>query len=180
MPRLQWYKFSPSLDSGYPLSSFIEEVKKKIRQQSAASQATRKKLYRHTTNKAIRYDPIAEHKTFWDCNFENKLQVTWNEFQNRFQAVFKTEISELYKSKESPRLLFDVLKHDLFDATEKITKAKFLEVIGDSKQKNHFWKIVSEKATEKYCLKEVLDMHSAVRLTAGENLGKLYFCIFMD
>ena len=67
-----------------------------------------------------------------------------------------------------------MLKDEVFEAasSDKVTQAKFMEVRGDSKDKNHFWKVISEIAVEKYSMNEVFNMESTVCLTAVENLGK--------
>ena len=67
----------------------------------------------------------------------------------------------------------------MFEASEgqKVTKAKFMEVRGQSDRKGQFWKVVSEIATEKYSMNEVFNMDSSVRLTAVENLGK-FVCMY--
>ena len=66
-----------------------------------------------------------------------------------------------------------MLKDDVFDGKEKITKTQFMEVRGDSRDKNAFWRVVSQIAVEKFNMKEVFNMTSTVRLTAIEKLGEL-------
>ena len=65
-----------------------------------------------------------------------------------------------------------MLHKDIFGDADKITKEKFMEVRGDSPEKNAFWRVVSQTAIEKFNMKEVFDMKSSVRLTAIEKLGE--------
>ena len=65
-----------------------------------------------------------------------------------------------------------MLKIDVFEDAEKVTKEMFMQVRGDSEQRNAFWKVVSQIAVEKFNMKEVFNMNSSVRLTAIEKLGK--------
>lgn len=64
-----------------------------------------------------------------------------------------------------------MLKDDIFQVKDKVTKEQFMEVRGDSKDKNAFWRVVSQIAVEKFNMKEVFNMSSTVRLTAIEKLG---------
>lgn len=64
-----------------------------------------------------------------------------------------------------------MLKGDVFEGSEKVTKEQFMQVRGDSQEKNAFWKVVSQIAVEKFNMKEVFNMNSTVRLTAIEKLG---------
>ena len=66
--------------------------------------------------------------------------------------------------------LLDMLKNDIFRGCEKVTKDQFMDVRGDSQDKNAFWKVVSQIAVEKFNMKEVFDMRSSVRLAAIEKL----------
>jgi hypothetical protein len=77
----------------------------------------------------------------------------------------------LFNEENVPWLL-DMLKNDVFRGQEKITKGQFMEVRGDSPDKNAFWRVVSQIAVEKFNMKEVFDMRSTVRLAAIEKLCK--------
>ena len=170
LPSLKWYKFS-SLDDKVTLSSFIEDVGRKAKKRPE-SYTHRGRVYKHTfTRKAIKHEPLVEHRNFWDCHFGKKQQVTWDQFQNSFQREFKAEISEVYKSDKSSEWLFNVIKNEVFKATDMVTKDKYLGIIDETEHGRDIWKTVIEKATEKYCIKEVFNMDSTVRLTAVENLG---------
>ena len=169
LPRLKWYKFS-SLDDKTTLSLFIEDVDKKAKK-IPESYTHRGRIYKHT-RKSIKHEPLVEHRNFWDRNFGKKQQVTWDQFQNSFQREFKNEIFELYKSDESSERLFNVIRHDVFKATDIITKDKYLGIVDETEHGRDIWKIIIEKATEKNCIKEVFNMDSTVRLTAVENLGR--------
>ena len=68
--------------------------------------------------------------------------------------------------------LLDMLKNDVFQGRDKITKGQFMEIRGDSTDKNAFWRVVSQIAVEKFNMKEVFDMRSTVRLAAVEKLCK--------
>ena len=174
MPRLKWFKFS-SLDDDSTLSLFLTEVKRST-VGALESQSSLRNLQKHATRTSIKYEPIVEHGNFWDYKFKRKQQVTWNQFQKGFEEEFRTEISSSYKSEESVQLLCNVIKNDVLETTDMVTKDKFLEVVGGSEHRKHFWKVVNDKATEKYCIKEVFNIHSSVRLSAVENLGELCFC----
>ena len=63
-----------------------------------------------------------------------------------------------------------MLKNDVFQGSEKVTKDQFMEIRGDSPDKNAFWRVVSQIAVEKFNMKEVFDMRSTVRLAAIEKL----------
>lgn len=65
-----------------------------------------------------------------------------------------------------------MLKNDVFLGNDTITKGQFMEVRGDSPDRNAFWRVVSHIAAEKFNMKEVFNMQSSVRLTAIEKLGK--------
>lgn len=69
--------------------------------------------------------------------------------------------------------MLEMLKMDLFEGAEKITKEQFMQVRGDSEEQNTFWRVVSQIAVEKFNMKEVFNMNSSVRLTAIEKLGSL-------
>lgn len=81
-------------------------------------------------------------------------------------------ITELFNEENIPWLL-EMLKMDLFEGAEKITKEQFMQVRGDSEEQNTFWRVVSQIAVEKFNMKEVFNMNSSVRLTAIEKLGSL-------
>ena len=42
---------------------------------------------------------------------------------------------------------------------------------GESKERNTFWRVVSQIAVERFNMQEVFNMQSTVRLTAVESLG---------
>ena len=66
-----------------------------------------------------------------------------------------------------------MLRDDIFGGAEKdITKGKFMEIRGDSPDKNAFWRVISQVAIEKFNMREVFNMNSTVRLTAIEKLGE--------
>ena len=65
-----------------------------------------------------------------------------------------------------------MLKKDVFEGADKISRGKFMEVRGGSPDKNAFWRSVSQTAVEKFNMQEVFNMKSSVRLTAIEKLGK--------
>lgn len=69
-----------------------------------------------------------------------------------------------------------MLKSDVFENKERITKDLFFSVRGDSVEKNAFWKVVSQIAVEKFNMREVFDMNSSVRLTAIERLCESLWC----
>jgi len=77
----------------------------------------------------------------------------------------------LFEAENIPWLM-DMLKCDIFDSAEVITKDAFFEVRGDSVERNAFWKMASQVAVEKFNMREVFDMNSSVRLTAIEKLGE--------
>ena len=65
-----------------------------------------------------------------------------------------------------------MLQNDVFEGMDKITKEHFMQVRGESAEKNAFWSVVSQIAVEKFNMKEVFNMNSSVRLAAIEKLGK--------
>lgn len=67
--------------------------------------------------------------------------------------------------------LLDMLKNDVFDGVEKVSKEQFMLIRGESEDNNAFWGVVSQTAVEKFNMKEVFNMNSSVRLTAIEKLG---------
>ena len=79
----------------------------------------------------------------------------------------------LFNEENIPWLL-EMLKNDVFEGAEKITKEQFMQLRGESVDKNAFWRVVSQIAVEKFNMKEVFDMNSSVRLTAIEKLGQFY------
>ncbi len=68
--------------------------------------------------------------------------------------------------------LLNMLHNDIFDRVEKVTREQFFQVRGESRNKNAFWRSVSQIAVEKFNMQEVFNMKSSVRLTAIEKLGK--------
>ncbi len=64
-----------------------------------------------------------------------------------------------------------MLKEDVFSGADEITKLRFMEIRGDSPDKNAFWRVISQVAIEKFNMREVFNMNSTVRLTAIEKLG---------
>lgn len=122
--------------------------------------------------KSKRLEIIDEEDNFWDRKFGKSMQVPWQQFQAAFQSEYAVKIAELYKSNED--WLFNQLKQ-LIGATDMVNKTKFLEVLnmGQSDDKDKFWNVISDKATESHCMQQVFNMKSSVRLPAIENLGKL-------
>lgn len=80
----------------------------------------------------------------------------------------------LFEEDNIPWLL-ELLKVDVLNVKEKVTKEQFFQVRGESDEKHAFWKVVSAIAVEKFNMKEVFDMNSTVRLTAIEKLGMFAF-----
>ena len=115
--------------------------------------------------------PVGVHGDFWEQNF-NEDEVAWYKFQQAFVADFKENIDSLYDDAKATWLL-NMLKIEVFEAehTDKVTKKKYEEVRGHSKEKHHFWKVINDRATLKQSLKDILVMESPVRLVAVENLG---------
>lgn len=68
--------------------------------------------------------------------------------------------------------LLNMLKEDIFTGQDKVTKLRFMEIRGESQDKNAFWRVISQVAIEKFNMREVFNMNSTVRLTAIEKLGK--------
>ena len=66
--------------------------------------------------------------------------------------------------------LMDMLKSDVFEGAERISRDHFMAIRGNSSDKNEFWKVVSQIAVEKFNIQEVFNMRSTVRLTAIEKL----------
>ena len=177
---MEWNIFEPdNFDAALP--SFINAIKKGMSgevddepEESRPSTAARKKLYDYANVKRpSKIELIGEEGNFWRRNFGDDEEVAWYKFQQAFLTEFKANLSESFDDSKVSWLL-EMLKDEVFEATssDKVTQAKFMEVRGDSKDKNHFWKVVSEIATEKYNMNEVFNMESTVRLTAVENLGK--------
>ena len=54
------------------------------------------------------------------------------------------------------------------------------QVRGDSKEKNTFWRAVSQIAVERFNMQEVFNMQSTVRLTAVESLGMFQLTIYFS
>lgn len=109
--------------------------------------------------------------SFWDRNFESDDEVPWYKFQKCFLDDYETQLSKSFEEDNIPWLL-DLLKNDVLEVKgEKVTKAQFIRVRGDSEERNAFWKVVSAIAVEKFNMKEVFDMNSTVRLTAIEKLA---------
>lgn len=79
--------------------------------------------------------------------------------------------AELLGEENIPWLL-EMLKSDVFEGAEKVTKDQFMQVRGESTAKNAFWVVVSQIAVEKFNMKEVFNMNSSVRLAAIEKLGE--------
>ena len=63
-----------------------------------------------------------------------------------------------------------MLKNDMFNGAEMISREHFMTVRSDSPNKNTFWRMVSLVAVEKLNMQEVFNMSSTVRLTAIEKL----------
>lgn len=66
--------------------------------------------------------------------------------------------------------LLEMLKNDIFKGKDVITKVNFMDVRGNSPDKNAFWRVISQVAIEKFNIREVFNMDSTVRLTAIEKL----------
>lgn len=177
MQTLVWHQFSSVSDES-ACSELIDAIENNI--YSKASDATqsvqlpKRRLYNHPTEKVTKLEIISEEGDFWENKFGNGLEVPWSQFQTAFQTEFAAKITELYKSKPDQDWLFGQLK-DVLGATDTVTKARFLKVMGESEHsRDHIWKVTSDIATENYCMKEVFNMKSAVRLPAVENLGENY------
>ena len=177
---MEWNTFEPDkFDVALP--SFMDAIKKGMSgevedepEESRPTTAPRKKLYDYANVKRpSKIELIGEEGNFWQRNFGSDEEVAWYKFQQAFLSDFKTNLSESFDDSQVTWLL-EMLKDEVFEAasSDKVTQAKFMEVRGDSKDKNHFWKVISEIAVEKYSMNEVFNMESTVRLTAVENLGK--------
>ena len=70
--------------------------------------------------------------------------------------------------------LLKTLQKDIFGGAENISKGHFMQIRGDSPDKNAFWRSVSQIAIEKFNMQEVFNMESSVRLTAIEKLGRVH------
>ena len=177
---MEWHIFpSDNMDSALP--AFMEELKNSLDGKTSTDTSkedtttegtiSRRQLYAHSKQRS-KLEIVGEQGNFWDRNFMGEEEVAWFKFQQAFLTEYETNISETFNDSQVTWLL-DILKNEIFEAstTEKVTKAKFMEVRGDSDHKFQFWKVVSEIATEKYSMNEVFNMDSTVRLTAVENLG---------
>lgn len=179
LQKMDWHIFpSDNLDSTLPTfmgelkSSLSGEDVKNTTEQDTSAATNRRQLYAHSKQKS-NYEKVDEHGNFWDRNFGSEESVAWFKFQQAFLSEYETNISESFNDSQVHWLL-DMLRDEVFEAseTQTATKERFLEVRGESEHKGHFWKVVSEIATEKYSMNEVFNMESTVRLTAVENLGK--------
>ena len=179
---MEWHIFPPdNMESTLPafmtdLKANLsgEEATKTAAEEDTAPATTRRQLYAHTKKKS-KFEMVDEQGTFWDRNFGSEESVAWFKFQQAFLSEYETNISESFNDSQVAWLL-DMLKNEVLEAseTDKVMHSKFLEVRGDSEHKGHFWKVVSDLATEKYSMNEVFNMESTVRLTAVENLGKAF------
>ena len=179
LQKMDWHIFPPdNMESTLP--AFMAELKTSLSgeapKDASAKDETpvtnRRQLYAHSKQQS-KFEQVDEQGNFWDRNFGSEEEVAWFKFQQAFLTEYNTNISESFDDSQVTWLL-DMLKNDVFEVSEvqKVTKVKFLEVRGESERKGQFWKVVSEIATEKYCMNEVFNMESSVRLTAVENLGK--------
>ena len=173
--RFTWITFSSPSDEVAFLQ--LEEAIKDntCSKRNGATQSepppTTRRLYNHQIEKSRKLESIDEEDNFWDRKFGKSMQVPWDQFQAAFQTEFAAKITELYNSNED--WLFSQIKH-MLGATDRVNKSKFLDVMRmvKSDHEDHFWKVINDMATENYCMKEVFNMRSAVRLPAIENLGK--------
>ena len=176
---MEWHIFPPdNMDSALP--AFMTDLKGNLSgeatngttEEDATPATARRQLYAHTKKKS-KIEMVDEQGTFWDRNFGSEESIAWFKFQQAFLSEYETNISETFDDTQVAWLL-DMLKNEVFEAseTDQVTHAKFVEVRGSSEHKGHFWKVVSDLATEKYSMNEVFNMESTVRLTAVENLGK--------
>lgn len=108
---------------------------------------------------------------FWERNFPDLEDVAWFRFQQAFLTDYESKLAGLFDEDNIPWLL-EMIKKEMFAGADKITKQKFLEARGDSKERNAFWKTVSQVAIEQFNMKEVFNMKSSVRLTAIERLSQ--------
>lgn len=156
------------------LSKPVHETADVVLTTSLTSAPTKKarintKLRQQTTVRDEQHEgPL---NTFWDRNFPTDDEVPWFKFQQAFLTDYEAQLSGLFNEDNIPWLL-DMLKNDVFDGADKITKGKFMEVRGESPDKNAFWRSVSQTAVEKFNMQEVFNMKSSVRLTAIEKLAK--------
>ena len=175
---MDWHIFpSDKMESTLPAymeqlkSSLSGEVRKDEISENSTSATSRRQLYAHS-KKQSKYEQVDEQGNFWQRNFGSEEQIPWFRFQQAFLTEYETSIAELFNDSQVTWLL-DILKNEVLEASdEKISKAKFEEVRGESEHRGQFWKVISEIATEKYSMNEVFNMESTVRLTAVENLGK--------
>ena len=175
---MEWHIFpSDKMESTLPAfmqqlkSSLSGEVPNGAADKNTTAATNRRQLYAHSKQRS-KYEQVNDDGNFWERNFGNEEEVPWFKFQQAFLTEYEMSISELFNDSQVTWLL-DMLKNEVLEATdEKVTKAKFLEVRGESDYKGQFWKVISEIATEKYSMNEVFNMESTVRLTAVENLGK--------
>ena len=181
---MDWHIFPPdNMESMLPAfmaelkSSLSGEAPKDATEKPETPATNRRQLYAHTKQRS-KLEQVDEQGTFWERNFGGEEEVAWFKFQQAFLTEYETNISESFDDSQVTWLL-DMLKDEVFEASEgqKVTKAKFMEVRGQSDRKGQFWKVVSEIATEKYSMNEVFNMDSSVRLTAVENLGK-FVCAY--
>ncbi|XP_064391997.1 uncharacterized protein LOC135339690 isoform X2 [Halichondria panicea] len=128
------------------------------------------KLRAQSTLREIGGEELQQINTFWDRNFSDEDTVPWFKFQQAFLTDYESQLSGLLDEKNVPWLL-EMLKNDIFSGADEITKLRFMEIRGDSRDKNAFWRVISQVAIEKFNMREVFNMNSTVRLTAIEKLA---------
>lgn len=111
-------------------------------------------------------------ESFWDRHFQSESEIPWYKFQQCFLEDYESRLSDLFEKENIPWLL-NMLKNDVMEAakSEAVTKEQFMQVRGESTEKNAFLKVVSQIAVEKFNMKEVFNMNSTVRLSAIEKLA---------
>ncbi len=112
------------------------------------------------------------HLARWCIKLHEVVDKGCDHMGSAYKCKLTFSTSDLFNEDNIPWLL-DMLKEDVFGGADRITKADFMQVRGDSEDRNAFWKVVSQIAVEKFNMKEVFNMNSSVRLAAIEKLGKL-------
>ncbi|GFN83834.1 hypothetical protein PoB_001034000 [Plakobranchus ocellatus] len=113
---------------------------------------------------------------FWDRHFQDKQEVPWTEFRDKFRQDYGKKIDEELPDVKEDKLKFiiNLIYKDIFDMEKTITR-KVYDDFCVSKDPHAFFSRTQEYVVAYLSLREVLAMDSSLRIPVIQSLGQFSF-----
>lgn len=146
------------------------ELEEEENEEAVSEDSVKKKHFeRSLTSSKMSYD-------FWDRNFENKTEVTWNEFRKKFENDYKEKAVKQF-SEDKFKYFVNIIYKDIFTLNKTIKKTaydQFCEGNPDA-DPHRFYSRLQQYAVGYFAMREVFNMESSLRLTTIQKLGNFSF-----